>query len=119
MDTRMLGLTLPATKGKQGERTFFVVTVPNSVLNNFFTVNMDPPEETSQRQLDPRHAHDIRDYLLENPDDYVLPTLVYAIDKDPQFRPVEFSESVGLLTIGFGTNLRSLDGQHRRQGLNE
>lgn len=115
----MLGLTLPATRGRQGQRQFFVVTVPNSVLNNFFTINMDPPEESSQRQLDPRHAHDIRDYLLENPDEYVLPTLVYAIDREPSFRAVDFSDSVGLVTIPFGTNLRSLDGQHRRQGLNE
>jgi DGQHR domain-containing protein len=114
-----IGLTLPATRGKQGERTFYVVTVPNSVLNNLFTVNMDPPAEASQRQLDPRHAHDIRDYLLENPDDYVLPTVVYAVDQPCQFRAWEKSDSVGLLTIPFGTNLRSLDGQHRRQGLNE
>ncbi len=114
-----IGLTLPATRGKQGERTFYVVTVPNSVLNNFFTVNMDPPAEASQRQLDPRHAHDIRDYVLENPDTYVLPTVVYAVDQECQFRRWEKSESVGLLTIPFGTNLRSLDGQHRRQGLNE
>ena len=113
------GLTLPATRGRQGDRTFYVVTVPNSVLNNFFTVNMDPPEEKSQRQLDPRHAHEIRDYILESPSDYVLPTLVYAIDKAAPFRSWEKAEDVGLLTIPFGTNLRSLDGQHRRQGLNE
>jgi DGQHR domain-containing protein len=114
-----IGLTLPATRGTQGERTFYVVTVPNSVLNNFFTVNMDPPQEASQRQLDPRHAHDIRDYLLENPDDYILPTIVYAVDQSCKFQAWEKSDSVGLLTIPFGTNLRSLDGQHRRQGLNE
>jgi DNA sulfur modification protein DndB len=114
-----IGLTIPATRGTQGDRMFYVVTVPNSVLNNFFTVNMDPPEERSQRQLDPKHAHDIRDYILESPNDYVLPTLVYAVDKDCPFREVKESPSVGLLTIPFGTNLRSLDGQHRRQGLNE
>ncbi|HSW41279.1 MAG TPA: DNA sulfur modification protein DndB [Patescibacteria group bacterium] len=115
----MIGLTLPATRGKQGERVFYVVTVPNSVLNNFFTINMDPPEEKSQRQLDPRHAHDIRDYILESPSDYVIPTLVYAVDRDCPFKDSKDSDSVGLLTIPFGTNLRSLDGQHRRQGLNE
>lgn len=114
-----IGLTIPATRGKQGERRFYVVTVPNSVLNNFFTINMDPPEEKSQRQLDPKHAHDIRDYILESPSEYVLPTLVYAVDQDCPFRESKESGDVGLLTIPFGTNLRSLDGQHRRQGLNE
>ena len=80
---------------------------------------MDPPEEKSQRQLDPKHAHDIRDYILESPSDYVIPTLVYAVDRDCPFKDSKDSDSVGLLTIPFGTNLRSLDGQHRRQGLNE
>src|SRR5262249_14512274 len=100
-------------------RTFYQVTVPNSVLNNFFTVNMDPPAEKSQRQLDPKHAHDIRDYILENPDEYLLGAVVYAVDQECVFKESEISPSIGTLTIPFGTNLRSLDGQHRRSGLNE
>jgi len=113
------GLTLAALRGKQGERTLYQVLVPNSVLNNFFTVNMDPPEEKSQRQLDPKHARDIAEYISDNPEEYVLGALIYALDQECSFESSDINADVGVLTIPFGTNLRSLDGQHRRQGLNE
>jgi DGQHR domain-containing protein len=113
------GFNVAALRGQQGSRTLYQVLVPNSVLNNFFTVNMDPPTERSQRQLDPKHAKDIATYVLENPDEYVLGAIVYAVDQECTFTPSELSDSVGILTIPFGTNLRSLDGQHRRQGLND
>ena len=113
------GLSLVATKGRQGRRTMYQVTVPNSVLNNFFTVNLEPPAEKSQRQLDPKHARDIADYIVENPDGYVLGAVVYAVDLECGFTPSELSPNIGMLTIPFGTNLRSLDGQHRRVGLNQ
>lgn len=114
------GLTLPAVRGKQGDREFYLLSVPNAVLNNFFTVNMDPPEEKSQRQLDPKHATDIKTYLLANRRDYVLPTVVYAVDSECRFQQIGKEDvDIGTLTIPAGTNMRSLDGQHRRQGLNE
>jgi DGQHR domain-containing protein len=113
------GLSLAALRGEQGSRTLYQVFVENSVLNNFFTVNMDPPQEKSQRQLDPKHARDIANYILENPDEYVMGALIYAVDKDCMFTPSEMSDAMGVLTIPFGTNLRSLDGQHRRAGLND
>jgi DGQHR domain-containing protein len=113
------GLSIAAILGHQGSRTMYQVLVENSVLNNFFTVNMDPPTEKSQRQLDPKHASAIAAYILENPDEYVLGTVIYAVDSECDFKPSDIDERLGVLTIPFGTNLRSLDGQHRRQGLNE
>lgn len=112
------GLTLAGLKGRQGDRTLYQVLVPNSVLNNFFTVNMDPPAERSQRQLDPKHAHDIGQYILNNTNEYVLGAIIYAVDQECKFEESDISPEMGVLTIPFGTNLRSLDGQHRRQGLN-
>ena len=116
--TPVQGLTLTALRGKQGERTLYQVLVQNSVLNNFFTVNMDPPSEASQRQMLPKHAADIGDYILENPDEYVLGALIYAVDRECAFQSSEMNLDLGMLTIPFGTNLRCLDGQHRREGLN-
>ena len=114
-----IGLSLPAARGHQGDRDYYIVSVPNAVLNNFFTVNMDPPEEKSQRPLNPKHAKEIAEYILSNPSEYVLPTVVYAVDNTCEFTPSELSPDVGVLTITAGTNMRCLDGQHRRQGLNE
>jgi DGQHR domain-containing protein len=113
------GLSMAALKGRQGNRTMYQVLVENSVLNNFFTVNMDPPAEKSQRQMDPKHASAIAQYIEQNPDDYVLGTVIYAVDTECQFTATDLDPRLGVLTIPFGTNMRSLDGQHRRQGLNE
>ena len=110
---------MAAIRGNQGERTIYQVLVENAVLNNFFTVNMDPPTEKSQRQLDPKHAAAIGQYIINNPDEYVLGTVTYAVDTECAFEPSEIDDRLGVLTIPLGTNLRSLDGQHRRQGLNQ
>ena len=113
------GVQMAALRGKQGNRTVYQVMVQNSVLNNWFTINFDPPSERSQRQLVERHATDISDYIVANPDEYVLGALIYAVDQECSFMPSAITPDLGVLTIPFGTNMRCLDGQHRRKGLNE
>lgn len=113
------GMQLAALKGGQGGREYYVAMVRNSDLNNFFTINMDPPSDRSQREMDPRHARDIARYLIDQRDSYVLGALVYAVDSSCGFEASPIHSSIGVLTIPFGVNLRSIDGQHRRQGLNE
>jgi DNA sulfur modification protein DndB len=113
------GMQIAALRGKQGTRTVYQVMVQNSVLNNFFTINMDPPSESSQRQIVEKHATDISDYIVANPEEYVLGALIYAVDQECTFSPSAISPDLGVLTIPFGTNMRCLDGQHRRKGLNE
>ncbi len=109
------GLSVPALRGRQGDRVYYQCMVPNSVLNNFFPVNMEPEVDRSQRTIDPKHAQEIADYLVENSDTYVLGAIVYSMDQEGEFSPVD--GDIGTLTIPMGANMRSLDGQHRRQGL--
>jgi DGQHR domain-containing protein len=113
------GLTIPALRGKQGKRTFYLLMTPNSVLNNFFTVNMEPESDRSQRTMDPKHAEEIGEYIVENPDEYVMGAITYAVDAEGDFEGVQGDGSIGKLTIPLSANLRCLDGQHRRVGLKE
>ncbi len=113
------GLSVPALRGKQGDRTYYQCMVPNSVLNNFFPVNMEPESDRSQRTIDPKHAEDIGNYLIENSESYVLGAITYSMDMEGKFDPVKDGEDIGVLTIPMGANMRSLDGQHRRQGLKQ
>jgi len=110
------GLSVPALRGHQGDRTYYQCMVPNSVLNNFFPVNMEPEADRSQRTVDPKHAQDIADYLIDNSDDYVLGAIVYSMDQEGEFTP-QVGNDIGVLTIPMDANMRSLDGQHRRHGL--
>jgi DNA sulfur modification protein DndB len=113
------GLRLPALRGEQGGRTFYQCMVQNSTLNTFFTVNMEPAADKSQRTLDPKHAKEIAEYVVDNAKGYLLGAITYAMDVDGHFEASEFDENIGVLTIPMSASLRSLDGQHRRQGLKE
>lgn len=115
----MLGLSIPALRGEQGGRTFYQCMVQNSMLNTFFTVNMEPESDRSQRTLDPKHAREIAEYVVDNADGYLLGAITYAMDGEGKFLASDIDEHVGVLTIPMNASLRSLDGQHRRQGLKE
>ena len=114
-----IGLNLPALKGTQGGRTFYQCMVKNSTLNTFFTINMEPEADRSQRTVDPKHAADIADYVVDNPDGYLLGAITYAMDAEGLFQPSDLDEHIGVLTIPMSASLRSLDGQHRRYALKE
>jgi DGQHR domain-containing protein len=115
----MIGLSLPALRGTQGGRVFYQCMVQNSTLNNFFTVNMEPEADRSQRTLDPKHAREIAEYVADNADGYLLGAITYAMDSEGAFKPSEVDETIGVLTIPMSASMRSLDGQHRRLGLKE
>ena len=114
------GIPLPAIRGRQGDREYFIVSVPNAIYLDFFTPLMDPEEpkeERAQRNLDTKRPKVIGEYILKNRCDYVLPTVVYAVEEGYTFTPDGEGSSTGVLFIPEGTNLRCLDGQHRRAGL--
>lgn len=118
----MPGTVVPlrVIRGQQGDRTYFVTSISNAVYLDMFTPKMDPedPEdEKAQRNLDPRRPKIIGEYVLKNSTDYVLPTVVYALEDRYEFVPDDEGSNTGMLVIPPGTNLRCLDGQHRRAGL--
>jgi DGQHR domain-containing protein len=89
----------------------------NAVVNNFIPPDMEPSHERSQRAFDPNHARRIGEYMITNPDEYVLGAITYAIDREGTFDPVEPGAPIGMLTIPLEARMRSIDGQHRRHGI--
>lgn len=114
-----VGLSIPAIRGKQGSRTMYLVLAENAVLNTFFSTEVEAPEDSAQRPLDPRHARDIADYIVGNPDEYVLGALTYAADREGVFDEVLEGTGVGILQLPLDVRLRSVDGQHRRVGIRQ
>lgn len=113
------GLALPALRGMQGDRVMYLVLPQNSVLNTFFTTEMEPVDDRSQRPLDPAHAKKIGRYITNNPTEYALGAITYGVDVEGDFEPVEPGADMGVLHLPLNARLRSIDGQHRRQGLKE
>lgn len=116
-------IPLPAIRGKQGGRTFYVTNLPNLLVRNFLRDVQSAVDisERSQRPLDPKHADGIAHYLLTNINEYVVGALTFAINAEGDFEPLSNQGSTGyeLGTLQFNLvqEFHSLDGQHRRQAI--
>jgi DGQHR domain-containing protein len=114
------GITFPALIARQGVRTMYQIMVPNKVLTaTFFDQIAESATQTSQRELGKRHASEIGEYINDNPEEYVLGSLTYAVDVPCTFTPAAIHPNVGTLLVPLEATLRCLDGQHRRQGLKQ
>lgn len=110
---------LAALRGKQGDRTLYLVLPSNRTIDEVFTAEVEPHDERAQRALNPKHAQNITDYVLENRSEYVLGAITYAVDVEGVFKPVSPGAPFGTLELPSDARLRSVDGQHRRRGLSE
>jgi len=114
------GTYLYALKGKQGDRQMYLLLVTNNVLLRNFAAEAEVADpERVQRSLDKRHAGDIVAYIVENPADYILGAMTYAIDNidDEAFVPAAPGSNIGTLILPMDARLRCLDGQHRRHAI--
>ena len=86
--TNRPGTSVYALKGKQGDRQMYLLLVTNNMLLRNFAAEPEVADpERVQRSLDKRHAGDIVDYIVDNPADYILGAMTYAIDNiDPNSR---------------------------------
>ena len=114
------GINLPAIKGKQGSRTFYVTNLPNAVFESFLK-GVESAVEQSQRPMDPRHADQIAEYIRANPDEYVVGALTFAVDREVPFTKIGDQNfggfDLGTISLGLDTKYHSLDGQHRREAI--
>jgi DNA sulfur modification protein DndB len=116
-------IPLPAIRGKQGGRTFYVSNLPNLLVRNFLRDVQSAVDisERSQRPLDPKHADDITNYLKSNVSEYVVGALTFAMKTEGEFTPLpnQSSEGYELGTLQFNLvqEFHSLDGQHRRTAI--
>ncbi|ARK03861.1 hypothetical protein B8281_03050 [Cellulosimicrobium sp. TH-20] len=117
------GIHLYALKGQQGNRQMYLLLVTNHELLRNFAAEAEISDSTErvQRDLDKRHASDIVGYILENPAEYLLGAMTYAIDtvEETDFIPAGPGSNIGTLVLPTNARLRCLDGQHRRYAIAE
>lgn len=111
--------TFPATKGEQAGKTFYSATVAIKYLVRLFRFDDPgvPPELRAQRKLNESRAQAIADYILENPESFVLPAITVSCDHSMRFESLHEDHGLGLLRIPIDACLLINDGQHRRKGL--
>lgn len=106
-------------RGVQARREYYIAMIPLGLLSKLFQNEEGyiSPEHRAQRCINESRIPEIRDYILQNRDNYVFSALSASIDGDFTFVPSEVDSSVGLLKVDMGARFLINDGQHRKAAI--
>ena len=115
-------LHLPGIRGNQAGHDYYLVMCPLRHLPRLFQFEDDgiQPELQAQRVLNKGRVPEIARYITENPDSYVLSSIVGSIDQDVLFEPAKGkvgSAGLGMVRLPISTRLLIHDGLHRRAAI--
>lgn len=113
--------TMPAVRGNQCGREYYVGIVPFGLLPRLFLYNEEfvPPEVRAQRPLNQQRVPEIANYILYN-DDWLFSSLTATISGEVDFIPFdERNPDAGTLQVDMNASFFINDGQHRRAGIIE
>lgn len=117
----MSNFYFPACRGIQAGRHYYNLMVPIQYLAAVLQQPEDaeeiPVEMRHQRTLNKKRARKIADYVIDNPNEYVLSSLAVSVDRVLTFQPSELNEDVGILEIPTDATFQINDGQHRNAAL--
>ncbi len=113
-----------AIRGVQAGHEFYVAMCPLKIIPKLFIFNdYDiPPELRAQRTLRESRIPAIKNYILNNPDDYIFSSLTASVDGKMKFLPspsLGDDAKLGRLYINMDSRLLINDGQHRRKAIEE
>jgi DNA sulfur modification protein DndB len=115
-------LTFPVIRGIQAGREYFVSMWTFRLMSRISLFNEDevPAEMRAQRVLNKARIPEIRDYILDNPKDYVFSAITASINARVRFEPLSSDPDmgrIGLLYVPSDADYIINDGQHRRQAI--
>ena len=114
--------TFEAVRGRQAGCDFYIATCTLKSVSTLFTFkDADiPAEQRAQRTLRKSRIPRIRDYMLQNPDDYTFSSLTVSVDGSITFKPVSAgSGDLGTISISQDSSILINDGQHRVAAIRE
>lgn len=111
--------TFPAVKGIQANKDYYITMVPLKYLVKILPEPTEyvPPEYRAQRKLNETRIPEMKDYILENRDNYVFSSLTASIDGEYMFQQEGINGSLGMLHISMDAKILINDGQHRRAAI--
>lgn len=115
---------LPALRGVQGGREYFVAMCPLRLLTKIFLFDEEElaPELRAQRTLNRARVPEIARYITDNPKDYVFSSIAASVDGEVEFQPLPGSgqgSNIGRLIVPMSARFIINDGQHRRAAVEE
>lgn len=114
--------TMPAIRGRQCGREYYVVIVPFGLIPRLFMYNEEylvPAEVRAQRPLNTGRIPEIAHYILHN-DDWIFSSLTATVTGEIEFASFdERHPDTGTLQVDMNASFFINDGQHRRAGIIE
>ena len=113
-----------AIRGTQAGNEFYVAMCPLKIIPKLFSFNDHdiPPQLRAQRVLSEARIPAIKNYILNNPNDYIFSSLTASVDGVMKFTPAASlgeDGKLGRLYIAMESRLLINDGQHRRKAIEE
>ena len=111
--------SFPAVKGIQATREYYITMIPIKLLNKLF-VNEEEyisPEYRAQRCINESRIPEMKNYILNNLENYVFSALSASIDGQFVFKTNSLDGNIGVLEIDMGAVFLINDGQHRKAAL--
>ena len=109
----------PAVKGIQAGREYYISMVPLKLLPRLFPAEEEIvlPEHRAQRRINETRIPEIKQYILDNRDNYVFSALSASIDGAFKFVSRDDGDDVGVLTVDMDSVFLINDGQHRKAAI--
>lgn len=106
-------------KGIQAKREYYIAMLPLGSLSKLFRNESDyiVPEFRAQRCINEARIPEIRDYIINNRENYVFSALSASIDGKFKFISSEMDENLGVLEVDMNAVFLMNDGQHRKAAI--
>ena len=114
--------TYGAIRGRQAGSDFYIAMCTLKEVSRDFTYeDVDiPAEQRAQRTLRKSRIPKIRDYVLQNPDDYVFSSITASVDGRITFNPAPgANKNLGMISIPSEAPILINDGQHRTHAIKQ
>ena len=110
----------PVVKGLQAGKSYYIAMVPLRMLSKLFPGDDEYvlPEYRAQRKLNESRIPEIKNYIIDNRDNYVFSALAASIDGEFRFIP-NGKDDTGILEVSFDARFLINDGQHRKAAILE
>ncbi len=114
-------LTYKAIRGRQAGCDFYIAMCTLKSVSRFFTFkDADiPAEHRAQRTLRKSRIPKIRDYILQNPNDYTFSSITASVDGKIRFKSISTDTDLGEISISQDAAILINDGQHRAAAIKE
>lgn len=108
-----------AVRGVQAGREYYIAMIPLGLLSKLFNNEEDYllPEFRAQRSINELRIPEIKDYIINNPTNYVFSALSASIDGKFTFVKSELDENLGVLQVDMNAVFLINDGQHRKAAI--